>query len=70
VHEHLGEDQYRGLTPDEAITSVAAQWDIPAGRIGDPDDMGKIIAVLCSELANFIVGQNLGVDGGTGSGIS
>jgi 3-oxoacyl-[acyl-carrier protein] reductase len=69
VQERLGGDEYRGMTPDEAIAAVAVEWDIPAGRIGNPADLGKIIAVLCSEFANFVVGQNLGVDGGTGSGL-
>jgi NAD(P)-dependent dehydrogenase (short-subunit alcohol dehydrogenase family) len=37
-------------------------------QAGDPEGFANIVAVLCSEYANFIVGQNL-VDGGTSSGI-
>lgn len=67
---HLDQDKYRRLAPDDLVEKLADEWDIPARRMGNPADMGKIIAVLCSEFANFVVGQNLGVDGGTGSGIS
>jgi 3-oxoacyl-[acyl-carrier protein] reductase len=67
--EYLSSEEFAGMTPDEAIASLTDQWKIPAGRIGDPEDFGKIVAVLCSEYANFIVGQNLVVDGGTGSSI-
>jgi 3-oxoacyl-[acyl-carrier protein] reductase len=37
---------------------------IPAGRIGDPDDFGRVTAFLCSEAANFVTGVALQVDGG------
>ena len=37
---------------------------IPAGFIGQPDDMASLAALLCSPLARFIVGQNIVVDGG------
>jgi len=37
---------------------------IPAGRIGDPDDFGRVAAFLCSEAANFVTGVALQVDGG------
>ena len=38
--------------------------DIPMGRIGTPADMGAAAAFLCSDLAGFITGQVLLVDGG------
>jgi NAD(P)-dependent dehydrogenase (short-subunit alcohol dehydrogenase family) len=44
----------------------------PAGRIGDPEDIADVVVFLCSELARFITGQNLVVDGGMtlhGSGV-
>jgi 3-oxoacyl-[acyl-carrier protein] reductase len=33
------------------------------GRMGDPDDFGKVVAFLCSEPANFVSGAALQVDG-------
>ncbi|MCB1855209.1 MAG: SDR family oxidoreductase [Halieaceae bacterium] len=37
---------------------------IPAGFMGDADDMAPMAALLCSPLARFIVGQNIVIDGG------
>src|SRR5580698_7971686 len=44
----------------------------PAGRIGEPEDIADVVVFLCSDLARFITGQNLVVDGGLtlhGSGV-
>ncbi len=38
---------------------------IPVGRLGTPQDMGKVAVFLASEGARFIVGQTIVVDGGT-----
>lgn len=35
------------------------------GPMGDPDDFGRVVAVLCSEPAGFVNGAALVVDGGT-----
>ncbi len=37
---------------------------IPAGFMGDADDLAPMAAFLCSSLARFIVGQNIVIDGG------
>jgi NAD(P)-dependent dehydrogenase (short-subunit alcohol dehydrogenase family) len=36
----------------------------PLGRIGTPDDIADVVIFLCSDLARFVTGQNLVVDGG------
>lgn len=36
----------------------------PAGRFGDPDEMGAVCAFLCGVHAGYITGQNVLVDGG------
>jgi len=36
----------------------------PLGRIGTPDDIADVVVFLCSDLARFVTGQNLVVDGG------
>jgi NAD(P)-dependent dehydrogenase (short-subunit alcohol dehydrogenase family) len=37
---------------------------IPAGRIGTPIDIGRAVAFLASDYADYITGQILPVDGG------
>ena len=37
---------------------------IPLGRAGTPEEMGNVIAWLCSKEAEFIVGQCIEMDGG------
>jgi NAD(P)-dependent dehydrogenase (short-subunit alcohol dehydrogenase family) len=44
----------------------------PLGRLGQPEDIADVVVFLCSDLARFITGQNIVVDGGMtlhGSGI-
>jgi NAD(P)-dependent dehydrogenase (short-subunit alcohol dehydrogenase family) len=36
----------------------------PVGRIGEPEDIADVVVFLCSDLARFITGQNIVVDGG------
>ncbi len=42
---------------------------IPAGRLGDPDDFGAVVAFLCSEQAGFVTGVGLHIDGGAHAGL-
>ena len=37
---------------------------IPAGRVGEPGDVGGIALALCSEAGQYITGQTIYVDGG------
>lgn len=39
------------------------------GRMGDPDDFGKVVAFLCSEPAGFVSGSALQVDGASTLGL-
>lgn len=36
----------------------------PAGRVGEPEDIGRAVVFLCSGEAGFITGQNVIIDGG------
>jgi enoyl-[acyl-carrier protein] reductase III len=36
----------------------------PMGRLGTPADIGKVVALLCSEDAGWITGQVIMADGG------
>jgi 3-oxoacyl-[acyl-carrier protein] reductase len=42
---------------------------VPASRMGDPEDFGKVVAFLCSEPAGFISGAAVPVDGATSAGL-
>jgi NAD(P)-dependent dehydrogenase (short-subunit alcohol dehydrogenase family) len=58
---------FRRGSPDEAtararIDFIAAH--IPAGRIGEPDDIADVVAFLASDRAAFINGADIAVDGG------
>jgi 3-oxoacyl-[acyl-carrier protein] reductase len=50
-------------------TTAEMTEKIPAGRLGKPDELGKLIAFLSSEHAGFINGQAIGFDGGSMQGI-
>ena len=36
----------------------------PAGRVGDPRDIANAVMYLCSDMAGFITGENICIDGG------
>lgn len=52
----------RGQTYEELVAARVAEW--PIRRLGTPADMASAAAFLCSDLAGFITGQVLVVDGG------
>mgnify|MGYP001144580912 FL=1 len=43
---------------------------VPAGRFGDPGEVGDLIAFLASARGAFITAQNIAVDGGQIKGLS
>ena len=49
---------------DTCVAHLQEHNHIPAGFLGDVQDIAPIAALLCSPLARFIVGQNIVVDGG------
>ena len=55
-----------GIVPDEhrqgLFDHLAGQ--IPLGRLGEPQEVGKVVAFLASDAASFINGAELFVDGG------
>lgn len=36
----------------------------PAGRVGNPMDIANMVMYLCSDMAGFITGENICIDGG------
>ena len=55
-----------GLVPDEARQGLfdALASQIPLGRLGEPQEVGKAVAFLASDAASFVNGIELFVDGG------
>lgn len=53
-----------GTSYEIEAEALAKRFRIPAKRFGDAKDAGRLVAVLCSEFAGYIIGQNLVVDGG------
>ncbi len=51
-----------GKSEEEVMKALVAE--IPAGRIGQPEEFGAAVAFLCSPAAAYINGINLPVDGG------
>lgn len=51
-----------GKTSDEVMADLVKE--IPAGRIGKPEEFGAVVAFLASPAASYINGINLPVDGG------
>ena len=48
-----------GLFPDEHIRHM-----VPARRMGQPDEVAKVVSFLCSDAASYVCGQVIGVNGG------
>lgn len=51
-----------GKTPEEMVAATVAE--IPAGRLGSPEEFGALCAFLSSQHAGYITGRNFLVDGG------
>ncbi|MGG9962977.1 SDR family oxidoreductase [Ferruginibacter sp. SUN106] len=51
-----------GKTEEQILAELVAE--IPAGRIGQPEEFGAAVAFLCSPAAAYINGINVPVDGG------
>ena len=58
----VGAAQKTGQSVDDV--RAAQQKQIPAQRFGTPAEFGAICAVLCSQQAAYLTGQNILLDGG------
>ena len=43
---------------------AAARTEVPAGRLGTPEEYGDLVAFLCSDRAAYITGTVIPIDGG------
>jgi 3-oxoacyl-[acyl-carrier protein] reductase len=51
-----------GVSPEQAL--AARRAELPAKRFGDPQEVGRLCAYLCSTHAGYISGQSILIDGG------
>jgi NAD(P)-dependent dehydrogenase (short-subunit alcohol dehydrogenase family) len=53
----------RGITYDELIKSMSSK--VPLGRLGNPEDIARVIVFLASDDSDYISGQSITVSGGS-----
>ncbi|MFC7231964.1 SDR family oxidoreductase [Saliphagus sp. GCM10025308] len=53
-----------GTYEDYELGLKAMANDIPMGRIGDPEELGEVVAFLSSPHASFVTGVEVAIDGG------
>lgn len=58
------DDSGSDATYDEWMADVAAARDIPAGRLGRPEEVAAMITVLVSPAASYVTGAGLEISGG------
>jgi 3-oxoacyl-[acyl-carrier protein] reductase len=51
-----------GISPEAAL--AARRAELPAKRFGEPQELGRLCAYLCSAHAGYISGQSILIDGG------
>ena len=70
--ERLG-DLARAIAQREGIAEAEAfaRWEdeTPMARIGEPTELAGVAAFLCSEVASYVTGQSIAVDGGWTKGV-
>lgn len=57
-------ERLRELYPDDDALHEAAAAEIPMGRVATPEEFAPLVAFLCGELARYVTGQTIAIDGG------
>jgi 3-oxoacyl-[acyl-carrier protein] reductase len=57
----------QGISREQALEATAK--GVPIGRLGSEEEIGSVIAFLCSEAASYVAGAAWSVDGGIVQGI-
>jgi len=59
--------QTEGISTDDALAAMGKT--VPAGRLGQPEQLGAMVAFLASQRAAYVTGTNVLVDGGAYKGL-
>lgn len=60
--------QARAKSPELAPMAKAFVAETPMGRIGDPDDIGRVVRFLAGPESGWVTGQTFSADGGMDQG--
>ena len=64
IHElNAAQAERQGTTPEAVMQASLAS--IPMGRMGEPEEFGRVAAFLCSPAASYVTGHVMIVDGGS-----
>jgi NAD(P)-dependent dehydrogenase (short-subunit alcohol dehydrogenase family) len=61
--ETMGE--FYGMPPKEAVEHEMQKRQLPAGRLGTPEEVADVVVFISSARASFVTGSVWGVDGGS-----
>ncbi len=63
---HIDTPILESLQQGEALAAMKEQFrnNVPLGRMGDPDEIAKVVSFLASDEASYVSGIELFVDGG------
>lgn len=56
-----------GVDAGEVAARSAAS--IPLGRYGEPEEFGRVVALMCSPAASYVTGVTVSIDGGKSKGL-
>lgn len=59
---YIGTEMVRAIDPEVLKAKILPQ--IPVGRLGEPEEIAKIVAFLASDDAGFITGSTISANGG------
>jgi NAD(P)-dependent dehydrogenase (short-subunit alcohol dehydrogenase family) len=63
---HIDTPILENLRQGDELKKMKKEWqaNVPLGRLGDPDEIAKVVAFLASDESSYISGVELFVDGG------